>query len=357
MLLGIITLLTSLLIAGVAGWFSIAGLMAIFSASAIPIAIMAGSLEIGKLVTTSWLYRNWKETGFLLKSYLTGAVIVLMFITSMGIFGYLSKAHIEQSAGAGDNTLQIELLDNQITRQQRRIDDNDSVIGQLDEAVQILMDYDRIRGDDGAIAVRQSQADERALLNTNIDEAGSRIFELQQDRVVLSSAQLSIEAEVGPLRYIAELIYGEAEARDHFDEAVRWIIIILIFVFDPLAVGMLLAANQSFRGKDEDPEPKLPEQIGPTPPMPDVPPAKKEPELTLEEALEGTTPADYTKPIEEPKKKDEEKHTPPPIVEEAVEKEVPKVKTAREKLGFWANPIPKNGEASQTDTKKYLGKK
>ena len=345
MFLGIITLLTSLLIAAVAGWFSIAGLMAIFSASAIPIAIMAGSLEIGKLVTTSWLYRNWEKTGLLLKTYLTVAVVVLMFITSMGIFGYLSKAHIEQTAGAGDNTLQIELLDNQINRSQRIITDNETVLGQLDQAVQVLTDYDRIRGDDGAIAVRQSQSEERSLLNENIEEAANKLFELQQEKTVLSSAQLAIEAEVGPLRYIAELIYGEEEAKSHFDEAVRWIIIILIFVFDPLAVGMLLAANQTLRGKDEDIEPKLPDPIGPTPPMPDVPPVQQElpvkEELTLEKA--------------EAKKKDEVKQEPPLIVEEVVEQEVPKV-TARDKLGFWANPIPKSGDG-RTDTKKYLGKK
>lgn len=300
MFLGIITLLTSLLIASVAAWFSIAGLMAIFSASAMPIAIMAGSLEIGKLVTTSWLYRNWEDTGFLLKSYLTMAVVVLMFITSMGIFGYLSKAHIEQSAGAGDNILQIELLDNQITREQRRIDDNESVIGQLDQSVQVLMDYDRIRGDDGAIAVRESQSEERAILNANIDEAGARIFELQQDKAVLSSEQLSIEAEVGPLRYIAELIYGEQEAKNHFDEAVRWIIIILIFVFDPLAVGMLLAANQSFRGTKKETLPILPDPIGPIPPPPNVPPPRQEPEvLKTKDLLEETSCAVSEPLIEE----------------------------------------------------------
>jgi len=222
MFFGIITLLTALIIAGVAAWFSIAGLIAIFSASAMAIAVMGVTLEIGKLVTASWLYRNWEDTKFLLKSYLTISVIILMFITSMGIFGYLSKAHIEQSAGSGDNTLQIELLDNQINREQRRITDNEAVIGQLDQSVQILMDNDRIRGADGAIAARQNQSEERAMLNSNIDSAATTIFELQQRRATLSSAQLTIEAEVGPLRYIAELIYGEAEAKNHFDEAVRW---------------------------------------------------------------------------------------------------------------------------------------
>ena len=96
MILAMSTLLTALGISAVAAYYSIVGLMAIFSASAMSIAIMGVVLEIGKLITASWLYQNWKRVPFLLKSYLTLAVIVLMFITSMGIFGYLSKAHIDQ---------------------------------------------------------------------------------------------------------------------------------------------------------------------------------------------------------------------------------------------------------------------
>jgi hypothetical protein len=247
MTFGIITFITALVIAGVAAWFSIAGLMVIFSSAAIPIAIMAGSLEIGKLVTASWLYRNWDHTKFLLKSYLTLAVFVLMFITSMGIFGYLSKAHIEQKAEAGDNTLRIELLDQQINREQKRINDAELVVSQLDKAVQVLLDNDRIRGNSGAIAVRESQKDERASLNSIIIDAQSTVSGLQDQKLTLSQEQLAKEAEVGPLKYIAELIYGSEEAKDHFDEAVRWIIIILVVVFDPLAVALLIAANQTLR--------------------------------------------------------------------------------------------------------------
>jgi len=282
MIFGLLTLFTALAIAGVAAWFSIAGLMAIFSASALSIAIMAGTLEVGKLVTASWLYRNWSQTKFLLKSYLTIAVFVLMFITSMGIFGYLSKAHIEQTASAGDNTLQIELIDNRIARQQRAIDDSDEVISQLDQAVQTLIEYDRIRGDEGSIAVRQGQAEERASLNAIINEAADNISDLQQEKAILASEQLSIEAEVGPLRYIAELIYGEEEAKNHFDQAVRWIIIILVTVFDPLAVALLIAANQTLSRHGihieapdpTDPNKGLPEVTN-IPPMPPVKPAKE----------------------------------------------------------------------------------
>jgi hypothetical protein len=164
----------------------------------------------------------------------------------MGIFGFLSKAHLDQTISAGDNTLEITQIEKQIDRQNKRIVDADTVIEQLDKSVQTLIDYDRIRGKDGAIAVRETQKEERASLNSIIKEASDNIAELNSKKLELSKEQLAIEAEVGPLKYIAELIYGD-EAKDHFDEAVRYVILLLIFVFDPLAVLLLIAANQSLR--------------------------------------------------------------------------------------------------------------
>ena len=140
--MGVLVLLVALSISGVAAWYSIAGLAAIFAAAQIPIIIMGGVLEVGKLVTASWLYQNWKEIPFLLKSYLTIAVVILMFITSMGIFGFLSKAHIDQTVLSGDNTLLVQQLDNRIARQNKVVRDNELVIAQLDGVVQILMDAD-----------------------------------------------------------------------------------------------------------------------------------------------------------------------------------------------------------------------
>ena len=245
-----LVLVVALAISGVAAWYSIAGLAAIFAAAKIPVIIMGSTLEVGKLVTASWLYQNWNRVPFLLKSYLTIAVIVLMFITSMGIFGFLSKAHIDQTIDSGDNTIQIEQIDQRIAREQKRIDDANVVVAQLDNAVQTLMDYDRIRGDDGAIAVRESQKNERDDLNTIIDNAYSVIGDLQSDRAVLSKEQLSIEAEVGPIRYIAELVYGNDVGVDDLGDAVRYVILIIIFVFDPLAVLLLVAANMSIRDRN-----------------------------------------------------------------------------------------------------------
>ena len=203
---------------------------------------MGGVLEVGKLVTATWLYHNWKKTPKLLKSYLTVAVCVLIFITSMGIFGFLSKAHIDQTITVGDNSLEISQIETRIDRQEKRVADAELVISQLDSQVQTLIDYDRIRGDTGAIATRENQKEERAELNSVIDDAMNVIAELNVQKLALSKEQIELEAEVGPLKYIAELIYGD-NAKDHFDEAVRWVILLLIFVFDPLAVLLLIAAK------------------------------------------------------------------------------------------------------------------
>ena len=243
--MGILTLLVAIGISAVAAWYSIIGLMAIFSAAAIAIAIMGGVLEVGKLVTASWLYQNWKRVPKILKGYLTGAVVVLMFITSMGIFGFLSKAHIDQTILTGDNTIKIQTLDSRIKRDQGVIKDAEKVIAQLDAQVQTLINYDRIRGPSGSIATRKSQEAERAELRKIIDEAAEGISNLRTQRSVLESEQLKLEAEVGPIRYVAEFIYGEKADRAMLESAVRWVIIVIIFVFDPLAVLLLIAANMT----------------------------------------------------------------------------------------------------------------
>jgi hypothetical protein len=207
---------------------------------------MGAVLEVAKLVTASWLYRNWDSAGVLLKSYFTVAVITLSIITSIGIFGFLSKAHIEQTISAGgNNELQIENLERRIAYQQTIIKDAETVLAQLDTTVETLIEYDRIRGDTGAIATRNSQKEERDSLNGQITAAYSAIEETQTALLPLQKEQLSLEAEVGPLKYIAELIYGN-EAEDHFDAAVRWIIILIVLVFDPLAILLVISANMTW---------------------------------------------------------------------------------------------------------------
>ena len=240
-----LTLITALSVSAIAIYYSVVGLTTIFAASVVPVAIMGTALEVAKLVTAVWLHKHWRTAVWWLKGYLSIAVIVLMFITSMGIFGFLSKAHIDQTIGTGDNTLQIELIDNKIAREQARIKDAETVLSQLDKSVQTLIDFDRIRGKDGAIAVRESQKEEREQLTTVVDEASDKIATLKQDKLVLSKEQLQLEAEVGPLKYIAEFIYDGQADKDLLEAAVRWVIITIIFVFDPLAVLLIIAANMT----------------------------------------------------------------------------------------------------------------
>lgn len=239
-------LFSALAVSTVAGYFSIVGLMAIFPAAAEPILAMGVVLEVAKLVTASWLYRYWNKTALAMKSYFTLAVIILSIITSMGIFGFLSKAHLEHSVSTGDNTLQVARLDRRIETEQRRIADAETVLSQLDNTVQTLIDYDRIRGDDGAIATRENQAPEREQLNSAIDDAVAAIDALSEEKLVLETEQLLIEVEVGPLLYVAEMIYGNTD-KETLDKTVRFVIILLILVFDPLAILLVVAANMSMK--------------------------------------------------------------------------------------------------------------
>jgi hypothetical protein len=172
---------------------------------------------------------------------MTPLVLIAMLLTSMGIFGLLSKAHLEQTSPVANNEIQIERLDQQITREQSRITDAEQVISQLDQSVQALINFDRIRGPDGAIAVRESQADQRELLRQTIDTAQTELDGLEDQKLELSQQLRAIELEVGPIKYIAELIYNDGQ--DRTEEAVRWVIIAFIFVFDPMAILLLMAAN------------------------------------------------------------------------------------------------------------------
>jgi hypothetical protein len=381
MLFGILTLITALAIAGVAAWFSIAGLMAIFSAAAMPIAVMAGTLEVGKLLTASWLYRYWNDTSLMLKSYLCIAVAILMLITSMGIFGYLSKAHLDQAGASGDAFAIVERLDGKIAREENKIRILEQRIaglqtgGGLDVSTSIQQQetirdgaWDRVQGDidyaqgqiqsirdqlvidlkaqddklipldnivdsyasqgtvttetDGggifrsaetetvdnvakANEVRLSQKAERDAISseknnlrqiaqrdinsqqanidkyrsqaqTVIDRANAEVNSLRssssedQDGILIKiddynnqidtiyngligikdekflaeSEVRELEKEVGPIKYVAQLMFG-GDSEDLLDKAVQVFILLLVFVFDPLAVMLVIAANQT----------------------------------------------------------------------------------------------------------------
>ena len=242
-----ITFLSAISISAIAAGYSIIGLATLFAGATMPIIAMGSALEVGKLVAASWLYNNWRNelVPKSLKIYLTFAVIVLIFITSMGIFGFLSKAHLDQVQPTSSNNIKIELNDNQINQQNLIITRANKTLTLLDKTLEKYVDMEYVtRG----LKEREKQKPERDTLTLAINEASDKIAELSDKKGALQLEQDKIEAEVGPIKYIAELIYGE-NAKDHFDKAVRWVIIVLIFVFDPLAVLLLIAANISLRSR------------------------------------------------------------------------------------------------------------
>ena len=247
MVLALVTLITALGISAVAAFYSIVGLMAIFSASALSIAVMGIVLEIGKLITASWLYQNWKRVPFLLKSYLTIAVIILMFITSMGIFGYLSKAHIDQGSGTSELYVKVERLDNRITSERKIITRAEKQLSALDSALDKYLELGAVSK---GLKKREDQEQERNALTNKINNAQGRIDKLLDEKSEYRLQINSFEVEVGPLKYISALVYGD-EALDYIDTAVRAVILILVFVFDPLAVLLIIAANISFAEYNE----------------------------------------------------------------------------------------------------------
>ena len=244
MFLTILTFLSAISISVIAAGYSIIGLATLFAGAAVPIIAMGTALEVGKLVAASWLYQNWRnDVPRLLKAYLFTSIIVLVFITSMGIFGFLSKAHLDQVQPTSGNELNIRVIDKQINQQEVIIARAEKTLNQLDKALDVYIDKEYVsRG----LKERNKQKEERDLLNTTINEATAKIVELNKTKSTIELEQIKIEAEVGPLKYVAELIYGE-DAKNHFDSAVRIVIMILIFVFDPLAVLLLIAANISLR--------------------------------------------------------------------------------------------------------------
>ncbi len=320
MFMKILMLGTALTISAIAAYYSIIGLATIFAAAVIPVIVMGSAMEVGKLVTVVYLHRYWDECKILLKSYLMFAVFFLMFITSMGIFGFLSKAHIEQTALSEEQIALAESIDDKLVRSQVKIDRWDSEIDRLlkpnNERVDVQIGneqetlngiYDRIADEKKAVndaynqklktinetitgfgsnARKQEEVDKAntqlqkeltdidrkyasqikdltdviksyrvqseqktddidgkiAILEANVEKEQVIVDGLIEEKMVYEKEFRKLEAEVGPVKYIAELVYGEAD-KSVLEDAVRWVIIILCIVFDPLAVALLIAWN------------------------------------------------------------------------------------------------------------------
>jgi len=264
----VLLFITAFGLSAIAAYYSIVGLIAIFASAPIPIAIMGGSLEVAKLVTASWLYRNWQDAPRMLKYYFTSAVVVLMLITSLGIFGYLSKAHIDQTSSTSETSTKVAIYDEKIRTARENIEAARRQLKQMDEAVdQILARSTTEQGAQRANTIRRNQAGDRNTLAIEIEANQKIIVALGEESAPLRAEVRKVEAEVGPLKYIAELIYGE-EAKNHLDSAVRFVIILLVLVFDPLAVLMVIAGNYNLsqlRRKEEPEQPRV--EAAPEPKM------------------------------------------------------------------------------------------
>ena len=227
-----LTYLTALALSGVAAYYSVIGLAAIFPGSFWPIIIMGSVLEGAKLVTVSWLYRNWKVTHIGMKSYLTVATVILMLITSMGIFGFLSKAHLEHSSDNAPLVNKIAILDEKIKTEKENIDASRKILKQYDEIVDQTMGRTTDeKGTDKAQAIRRSQQKDRSRILQEIQQSQSTIAGYSEERAPLSNELKKTEADVGPIKYIAALLYDQAVDADILDKAVRLVILLIIVVF------------------------------------------------------------------------------------------------------------------------------
>jgi hypothetical protein len=262
-----LTLLVALSLSSVAAWYSIIGLTAIFAGAVIPVIIMGGILEVGKITTTVWLRKYWNRCGFMLKLYLVPAVIALALLTSMGIFGFLSKAHMEHGISTGDSQAKLSLYDEKIKTQRDNIELARKALTQMDNQVdQRLSRGDSENSAERAVQIRRQQAGERTKLQKEIGDAQKEIAKLNEERAPIAAENRKVEAEVGPIKYIAALIYGDNADNNTLEAAVRWVIILLVIVFDPLAIALVLAANASKEWDDEEPvkeEPKYEPDDGP----------------------------------------------------------------------------------------------
>jgi len=276
-----LALISGLSISAVAVYYSVAGLVSIFAAAVIPIIVMGVVLEVSKLIATIWLKLNWQRAPFFIKTYMTMAVAILMIITSMGIFGFLSKAHSDQSLVSGDVQSRIAIYDEKIKTAKDNIEAGRKQLKQMDEAVdQVMARSKDERGANNANAIRRSQQRDRATIAKDIEANQKLIATLNDEAAPIRAEVRKVEAEVGPIKYIAAFIYDSNPDANLLEKAVTWVIIIIVSVFDPLAVILLLASQYSFqwfRKQEEDDELLLHTTVPHTEPPVPVP----QPEIDL----------------------------------------------------------------------------
>ena len=355
--LAILTLLTGLAISAVAIYYSVIGLAAIFSAAVVAIMVMGAILEVAKLVAAWWLKANWDRAPILLKSYMLISVIVLMLITSMGIFGFLSKAHSDQAITTGDIVSQVALYDEQINVERENIGNAKSLIAQMDATVQGIIasgESREIKLRDGrtymrsaaeqALQVRRSQAKDRAALIGTIEESQKNILALQQKKAPIASQAREVEAKVGPIKYIAQLIYGEDPDQNLLEKAVTWVIITIVFVFDPLAVLLLLASQMSFQWARQEKEEQNDELLQENTPIDDVGEETSQPVVGTADQGSGGEPSEADSEPDPDEGNKKIAQIEPEFIEPAIPEE-PKV-DERDPLAEWNEMIAKVEKAA-----------
>lgn len=238
----------ALSLSAISAYYAVMGLIAIFAAAVVPIAIMGSLLEVSKLTVASWLYQNWKDIPKLLKTYFTVALVILMLLTSMGIFGFLSKAHLDQAVPTGDVAAKLALIDEKIKTEKDNLNASRAELNQLDQAVnQTMSRTTEASGAERAIQIRRSQQKDRARILNEIGTTQTKIAKLQEERAPIASEVRKVEAEVGPIKYIAAIIYSENASEEVLEKAVRIVTLMIVFVLDPLAVLLLVAANWNMK--------------------------------------------------------------------------------------------------------------
>ena len=257
----ILPFLTAIGLSIVAAYYSVIGLAQIFPGSYWPIIIMGSVLEASKLVTVSWLYNNWNVSMRMMRYYFLVAVILLMAITSMGIFGYLSKAHIEHSTSLAPLLEKEFIYEEKIKTLKESIETNRKNLTQLDAAVdQIMVRSADEKGAERSNQIRKTQQKERTRITDEIDGSQKAIQKIIEEKSPVSLEIRKAESDFGPIKYVAEVVYGTHD-RDIIDKAVRLVIFIIIIVFDPLAILLLIAANQTYRAlKKEEEKPEEPKK-------------------------------------------------------------------------------------------------
>ena len=292
-LIAYLALFSGLTLSIVAEYYSIAGLTSIFAAAVIPAIIMGIVLGVGKIVATVWLKQNWDIAPWSIRIYLASSIVLLMLITSMGTFGFLSKAHSDQSLVSGDVTAKIAIYDEKIKIERENIDANRKALKQMDEAVDQVMGRSQDeKGAEKAVTLRRTQQKERGRLIADITTAQQKITLLNEERAPAAAEVRKVEAEVGPIKYIAQFVYGDTDPAV-LEKAVTWVIILIIVVFDPLAIILLLSSQISFQKFRENEEAN---NGGSTKVIGSVPPAVTEQETTVDPHPPGWM---FDKPVEE----------------------------------------------------------